>query len=138
MKTTIKLFFVAATISLIASCAKNPGNLLIDKNGTWAATIVTTIDNLNSYTNTYDITFYEGSATQTDTAGYSTSFNWYYDKKAEQIVISIYDGTNTTTILQSVSNIEKDSEKWTYKSTAVNGAVIALPGYSQETTLKRI
>ncbi len=137
MKTTIKFFLFAALISLFASCAKNPGNLLIKKEGTWTATTVTTIDSFGTFTDVYEMTFYEGSATQKDTAGNISSFNWYYDKKAAQIVISLYDGVNTTTIIEEVSNIETDSEKWTYKSRTYNGIKTTPAGYTQETSLVR-
>lgn len=138
MKTTIKLFFFAAIISLFASCAKNPEKLLVKKDGIWTATAVTTIPGLGTYTDISEATFTDGSGTMKDIAtGDITNFTWSYDKDAEQITITMVDGSDVTVMKNAVSEIEKDSEKWTFVSGTLNGVAFTTADFTQVTTLVR-
>ena len=137
MKTTIKLFFFAAMISLFASCAKNPAKLLVSKDGIWTATAVTTIPGLGTYTDVNEITFSDGTGTTKDALGVTTTFTWSYDKKAEQMTITTVESGNTTITINAVSEIEKDSEKWHFVSGTLNGVTVTTADFTQVTTLVR-
>ncbi len=125
MKTTIKLFFLAAIVTLIASCAKNPEKLLVKKDGKWTAISTTTLVGFGTFIDTTDVTFTDGSGTMTDNAGISTPFTWSYDKKAAQITLTQIDGADTYVTVSNVTEIETDSEKWTMVSSTVNGTLIS-------------
>ena len=138
MKNTIKLFVFAAMITMISSCAKNPAKLLIKKDGTWTATTITTVSGFPAYTDVSDYTFTEGSGTTKDqVSGDTDTFTWAYDSKTEQMTLTMVDGTNTTIMILSVTEIEKDSEKWTFVSGTLNGVTFTTADFTQVTTLVR-
>jgi len=138
MKTTIKLFIITAIVSLITSCAKNPEKLLVKKDGIWNATAVTTIPGFGTYTDANEITFTDGGGTSKDiSTGDVSTFTWVYDKKNEVITITTVDGADTYVIVNKVSEVEKDSEKWTFVNGTENGVIFTTSDFTQVTTLTR-
>ena len=137
MKTTFKLFFLAAIVSIIFSCGKNPYKLLQQKDGTWNATTVTTVTGIDPITSINQITFYVGSATVIDTGGHQSGFNWAYDKKAKQITVTSIAGNDAYNTLYNVSEVTKDAEKWTFVSHNRNDTLLDASNYSQTISLVR-
>lgn len=98
---------------------------------------MTTITGFNPNTNVYSYTFYEGSATAVDTGGHQSGFNWAYDKKSQKITLTSIAGKDVYDLVYSVSDVKKDSEKWTFLSQNLNGLTIPTPDYSQVITLSK-
>ena len=137
MKTTLKLLFFVALVSFIFSCGKNPYYLLQQKEGTWTATSVVNVTGFDPITSVNQITFYVGSATVIDTGGHQSGFNWEYDKKAARMTISNIAGNDVYNTTYSVSDISKDSEKWTFISHDRNDTLLDASNYSQTISLVR-
>lgn len=137
MKNAIKLLTISLILIIAASCGKTPYELLKKDHSVWTATSVTTITGFDPITNVYSYTFYEGSATSVDTGGHQSGFNWAYDKKSQKIILTSVAGNDVYNFVYNVSDISKDSEKWTFASQDLNGLVIPTPDYSQVITLKK-
>lgn len=138
MKTTFRLFFMAAIVCLVASCAKNPAKLLMKKDGTWTATAITTIPGFGTFTDISEITFNDGTGTTKDlSTGDITSFTWEYDKKNETITMTQTDGTDVYVTVHKVSEVKKDSETWTFANGTENGVIITTSDFTQTITLVR-
>ncbi len=137
MKNAIKIFSFSFILFIMVSCGKTPYEILKKDHSVWTATVVTTITGFDPNTNVYSYTFYEGSATSVDTGGHQSGFNWAYDKKSTKITLTSIAGNDVYNLVYNVSDINKDSEKWTFSSQDLNGLVIPTPNYSQVITLKK-
>ncbi len=135
MKNITKTLLAFTAILFIASCGKNPEKLLVKKDGLWTAVSTTTITGFGTETENVEFTFKEGTGAVKDSDGDITNFTWSYDKKEERITLTETDGTDTYVFVYDVSEIKKDSEKWTSYSIKVNGT--DLPGFSQTVALTR-
>lgn len=124
-------------VALVSSCAKNPAKLLIKKDGKWlVATTITT--SIGTFTDASTATFTDGSVTMVDAASTSTTSTWTYDKKTAVLTVTTVDGSDTYVDTYNVTEIEKDSEKWTLASETLNGAGVTLTGITIVATLTRI
>lgn len=134
MKNLTKILFAFVAILFIASCSKNPEKLLVKKDGTWTAKYTTTVTGIGTTTETVTITFKEGTGTVTD--GTTTeNFTWSYDKKEERITINQTTGGDNYVYIYDVTEVKKDSEKWTSYKFTVNG--VDIPGLTQTVELTR-
>lgn len=135
MKNITKTLFAFTAILFIASCSKNPEKLLVKKDGTWTAVSTTTVTGIGTTTETVEFTFKDGTGTIKDSSGDITNFTWSYDKKEERITLTEKDGSDTYVFIYTVSDVKKDSEKWTSYKFTVNG--VDVPGVSQTVALTR-
>ncbi len=137
MKTAFKFLFLAVIATVIFSCGKNPYQLLQLKGGTWTATSVITVTGIDPITSINQITFYVGSASVVDTGGNQSGFNWAYDKKAARMIVTNIAGNDAYNTIYNVSEITKDSEKWTFVSHNRNDTLLDASNYSQTISLVR-
>jgi outer membrane biogenesis lipoprotein LolB len=135
MKNLTKTLFAFTAILFIASCSKNPEKLLVKKDGTWSAVSTKTIVGFGTDTENVEFTFKDGTGTVKDSGGDITSFTWSYDKKEKRITLTEVIGTDTYVFVYDVSEVKKDSEKWTSYSFTTNG--VTVPGVSQTVALTR-